>query len=90
MHMHKHATLGECGGMLPVELHALRLLPFGHLGQKHSCSSCMAHRALHPIFSCPYAFAKPGDVQFPREKVLYSWQNSIVSGDPLEGRLVNS
>ena len=24
------------------------------LGQKQSCSSCMARRALHPIFSCPY------------------------------------
>ena len=71
--MHKHATLGECGGMLPVEITCSEIASEAIWDKSRAVVAVW----LHPIFSCPYAFAKPGDVQFPREKVLYSWQNRI-------------
>ena len=60
------------------------------LGQKQSCSSCMVHRVLHPFFLL-YICAFAGQVMSNfHERRHHCWQNSIVDGDPLEGRLVNS
>ena len=60
------------------------------MGQKQSCSSCMARRVLHPIFRCPYMHLPSQVTSNFHERRYYGWQNSTVGGDPLEGRLVNS
>ena len=62
------------------------------LGQKQSFSSYMACRVLYPIFGCPcmYAFAKPTDFEFSREKVLRLALETAGEVTSLEGQLVNS
>ena len=58
VYMHKHASLGKSGGMLPMKFLEIRCseIAWGAvtLGQKQSHSSYMARKVLHPIFGCPY------------------------------------
>ena len=74
--MHSHARLGVFGGILPCKILEIRWYETAEaiLGQKQSHSNYMARKVLHPIFACPrtymYAFVKPADIKFQREKVL--------------------
>ena len=67
--MHNHARLVSLGGMLPhkILIRCSEIASEAILGQRQSLSSYMARRVLHPIFGClrMYAFAKPGDIEFP-------------------------
>ena len=51
--MYKHARLVGCVGMLSKEIRCCEIASEAILGQKHSCSSYIARRVLHPIFDCP-------------------------------------
>ena len=69
----KRARLEGSGGMLPhLEIRCSEIASEAILGHRQSHSSYTARGVLHPIFGCPrsYAFAKPADFEFPREKVL--------------------
>ena len=60
MCMHKYARLGKSGGMLPEETRCSVIASEAILGQKQRLST--------------YAYAKPTDFEFPREKVLSEQQ----------------
>ena len=73
--MDKHPRLEGSGGMLPhLEIRCSEIASEAILGHRQSHSSYTARRVtvLHPIFGCPrmHAFAKPADLEFPREKAL--------------------
>ena len=82
--MHKHARLE--GASSPRKFWKIRYSEIASeaiLGQKQGCSSYMVHRALHTVFVCPYVwtFAKPGDIEFPWEKVVRRTTGKVTDGE---------
>ena len=75
--MHKLARLGGSGGMLPQDIfRCSEISSEAILGQKQSCSSYMARRVLHPIFSCLYMHLLSQLTSNLHERRYYDLQNS--------------
>ena len=73
--LHKHARLRGLGACSPrkfLEIRCSEMASEAILGQSQSRSSYMARRVLYPcnFWLSMYAFAKPAEIEFLREKVL--------------------